>query len=282
MGIALVLEGGAKRGIYTAGILDVLLENNIFVDAVLGVSAGAIHGCTYVAKQKGRSIRYNLKYGNDPRFMSIKNWIKTGNVVDTDFCYRELPEILDPFDHHAFENSEIKFFAVCSNIETGKAEYIQCKELRQESGINYIRASASLPFFSQIVKIDNKKFLDGGICDSIPLKAAQNLGYDKNIVILTRPEGYRKQASKSGWIAKIIYRKFPKFIEAIVSRHKMYNEELDYVVSEEKKGNTIVLRPSKNIKIGRMEQNLDIVKAMYDLGRSDALAILDKIKNFIA
>ena len=280
MATALVLEGGAKRGIYTAGVLDVLLEHDIMTDGVVGVSAGAIHGCSYVAKQLGRSLRYNLKYGNDPRFMSIGNWIKTGNVVDTKFCYHELPDSLDPFDHNSFEASNTKFYAVCSNIETGQAEYIYCKSLRDEK-IDYIRASASLPFLSQIVKIDNKKLLDGGICDSIPLKAAQHLGYTKNIVILTRPTGYYKKPSYNGWLAKLVYRRFPKFVDAIINRHNMYNEQLSYISQAEKTSDTLVVRPSKHIKIGKMEHDLNIVQEMYDLGRNDGLAMLDTIKSFI-
>lgn len=279
MPTALILEGGAKRGIYTAGVLDVFLENDIFTDAVFGVSAGAIHGCSYVSKQNGRSLRYNMKYGNDPRFMSLGNWLKTGNVVDTDFCYHELPDKLDPFDHNAFEKSNIKFYAVCSNIETGKAEYILCPELKH--GIDYLRASASLPFLSQPVEIDGKKLLDGGICDSIPLKTAQNIGFEKNIVILTRPDGYRKPKSISRFLAKWTYRKFPKFAQAIAERSKMYNDELDFIKQQEAKSNTLVIRPSKTIKIKKMEKNLDIVKEMYELGRYDALAMIDAIRNFL-
>ena len=281
MKTALVLEGGAKRGIYTAGILDVLAENNITTDAVFGVSAGAIHGCTYVAGQIGRSIRYNMKYGNDPRFMSIRNWIKTGNVVDTDFCYYELPEVLDPFDHKSFEKSKITFYAVCSNVETGKAEYIHCKELRQGKGINYIRASASLPFFSKIVETDGKKLLDGGICDSIPLKASQNLGYEKNIVIMTRPQSYRKKKSNNAWLAKLVYRKFPKFAEAIINRHTMYNNEVEYINSQKAFGKTLVLQPKEELDIGRMESDLAKVKNVYEIGRADAIANLEKIKEFL-
>lgn len=281
MKTALVLEGGAKRGIYTAGILDVLAENNIATDAVFGVSAGAIHGCTYVAGQIGRSIRYNMKYGNDPRFMSIRNWIKTGNVVDTDFCYYELPEILDPFDHETFEKSNIKFYAVCSNVETGKAEYIHCKELRQGRGINYIRASASLPFFSKIVETDGKKLLDGGICDSIPLEASQNLGYEKNIVIMTRPQSYRKKKSNNAWLAKLVYRKFPKFAEAIINRHIMYNNEVEYINNQKIFGKTLVLQPTEELDIGRMERDLTKVKNVYEIGRADAIANLEKIKEFL-
>lgn len=282
MKTAFVLEGGAKRGIYTAGILDVLLENNIMPNAVIGVSAGAIHGASYVSKQIGRSIRYNMKYGNDPRFMSLQNWIKTGNVVDTEFCYNELPEKLDVFDHETFENSSVKFFAVCSNLETGKAEYIHCPDLRQSGGIKYLRASASLPFFSQIVEVDNKKLLDGGICDSIPLKASQDLGYEKNIVILTRPEGYRKKSAHNGWLASLVYRKYPLFAKAIKNRHSMYNAELEYIKQQEQNPDTLVIRPSMEIKVGKMEKNLNKVKQLYELGRSDALANLEKIKAFFA
>ena len=279
MATALVLEGGAKRGIYTAGVLDVLLENNLLADAVFGVSAGAIHGCTYAAKQTGRSIRYNLKYGNDPRFGSVQNWLKTGNIVDTEFCYHALPDSLDPFDHQTFETSGIKFYAVCSNVETGQADYIHCSELRTK--IDYIRASASLPFFSEIVEIDGKKLLDGGICDSIPLKAAQQHGFDKNIVILTRPAGYRKKPSFNRFLAKITYKKFPLFAKAIINRATMYNQELDYVAEQEKSEKTLVLRPSKFINIKHLEQNLAIVKQMYELGRSDALKNLEKIRRFL-
>ena len=279
MPTALVLEGGAKRGIYTAGVLDVLLENGILTDAVFGVSAGAIHGCTYAAQQAGRSIRYNLKYGTDPRFGSFQNWLKTGNIVDTEFCYHELPEVLDPFDHDTFETSPVKFYAVCSNVETGKAEYIHCPELRTK--IDYIRASASLPFVSRIVEIDGKKLLDGGICDSIPLKATQQHGYEKNIVILTRPQGYRKGKKFNRYLAKLVYRDYPLFAKAVIDRPDMYNAELDYIAAEEKKGNTLVLRPSRFINIKHLEQNLDIVKQMYELGRSDAWAKLDEIKNFL-
>ena len=157
----LILEGGAKRGIYTAGVLDVLLENGLMADGVIGVSAGAIHGCSYVAKQYERSIRYNMNYGNDYRFMSLRSWWKTGNVVDVDFCYHELPEKLDPFDNEAFKHSDTKFYVVCSNVETGEPEYIYCKDLIKD--IDYLRASASLPFFSKIVEIDGKKTMPANV-----------------------------------------------------------------------------------------------------------------------
>lgn len=279
MSIALVLEGGAKRGIYTAGVLDVLLENNLIADAVIGVSAGAVHGASYVSGQIGRSIRYYMKYGNYYKFMSLRNWLLTGNVVDTKFCYYELPEVLDKFDHETFEKSKTKYYVVCSNIETGNSEYILCKELKRS--ITYLRASASLPVFSKIVEIDGKKLLDGGICDSIPLKASQKMGFDKNVVVLTRPLGYRKKKSKFLTFTKWLYRKFPNFAKAIDNRPNMYNEQLDFVEAEAKKSsNTIVIRPSVDLGVKRMEKDLNKVKMMYDLGRKDALTMLNELKEF--
>ena len=280
MKTGLVLEGGAKRGIYTAGVLDVLLENNILTDGVIGVSAGAIHGCSYVALQKGRSIRYNMKYGNDYRFMSFKSWLKTGSVVDTQFCYHELPEKLDPFDNETFQKSGIQFYVTCSNLDSGKAEYILCRDMFAE--IDYLRASASLPLVSRIVEVDSKKLLDGGITDSIPLKAFESMGYEKNIVILTRPKGYRKKPNPLAWLSALVYRKYPRFVEAIYKRHNMYNDELDYVAQREKAGQALVLRPSRFIKVAKMEQDLNRVKDMYELGRHDAMTQLDKIKKFLA
>ena len=147
--------------------------------------------------------------------------------------------------------------------------------------IKYVQASASLPFFSRIVEVDGKKLLDGGICDSIPLKAAQNHGYDKNIVVLTRPYGYRKKPSHSKWLARKVYRKYPEFVKAMVNRHLMYNDELEYVEKAQKNGTALVIQPSVFIKIGRLETNIEVIKAMYELGRQDALKALDEVKSFL-
>lgn len=276
----LVLEGGAKRGIYTAGVLDVLLENDIMTDGVIGVSAGAIHGCSYVSKQIGRSIRYNLKYNDDYRFMSLKSWLKTGNLVDADFAYHELPEKLDVFDHKTFANNPAAFYVTCSNLETGKAEYIRCPEMKGKY-MDYLRASASMPFVSQIVEIDRKHFLDGGITDSIPLQAAFDLGFAKNIVVCTRPEGYFKKPFTLTWLAKLVYKKFPQFIKALQNRHIMYNQELAQINKLQTEGKIFVIRPTRYIKIKRMETNPDIIKAMYELGRRDAADSLEALKAFL-
>lgn len=276
----LILEGGAKRGIYTAGVLDVFLENGINFDGVIGVSAGAIHGCSFVSKQIGRSIRYNMKYGNDYRFMSFRSLLLSGNIVDTKFCYHDLPERLDPFDNKTFMESNTNFYVVVSNLETGQPEYIHCKDLFKE--IDYLRASASMPFVSKIVCLNDKKYLDGGICDSIPLQAAKNLGFTKNIVIATRPIGYIKKPFRLKWLANLIYRKYPKFIQALINRHTMYNNEVKDIENLAKKEEIILIRPSKFINISKMESNLDIVKEMYELGRNDALNMLNQVKQFLA
>ena len=276
----LLLEGGAKRGIYTAGVLDVFLENGINFDGVIGVSAGAIHGCSFVSKQIGRSIRYNMKYGNDYRFMSFRSLLLSGNIVDTKFCYHDLPEKLDPFDNKTFMKSNTDFYVVVSNLETGLPEYIHCKDLFKE--IDYLRASASMPFVSKIVCLNDKKYLDGGICDSIPLQAAKNLGFTKNIVIATRPIGYIKKPFRLKWLANLIYRKYPKFIQALINRHTMYNNEVKDIENLAKKEEIILIRPSKFINISKMESNLDIVKEMYELGRNDALNMLNQVKQFLA
>lgn len=279
MKTALVLEGGAKRGIYTAGVLDVLLENGIMTDGVLGVSAGAIHGCSYVARQAGRSIRYNLKYGGDYRFMSFRSLLLSGNMVDTQFCYHELPEKLDPFDNETFMRSKTKFYAVCSNVETGSPEYVLCRDMFKD--IDFLRASASMPFVSQIVEAGGMKLLDGDITDSIPLTAAFKLGFERNIVVQTRPEGYRKKPACTGWLAKMFYGKYPKFIKAIKQRHLMYNRELDEIEQMRAAGRVLVIRPSCLVKIGKMEPNPEIVREMYELGRCDAVAVLDRVKKFL-
>lgn len=279
MKTGLVLEGGGKRGIYAAGVLDVLLEHNIIVDGVIGTSAGAVNGSSYVSNQYERNLRYNVRFAKERKYMSIYSLITTGNVVGTEFAYHTLPDELEVFDHDAFEKSPIDFYVTCSNIETGKAEYILCKSLRGEK-MDYLRASASLPYVSQIVEIDNKKLLDGGVCDSIPLKAFQNMGYDKNVVILTRPKGYIKKP-ENNILAKLYYGKYPDFISALKNRYAVYNRTIRYIEEQEKQGNIIVLRPSKSIAVGRMEKNPELIKEMYKLGKKDANKIINEISLFL-
>lgn len=280
MKTGLVLEGGGKRGIYAAGVLDVLLENNIWADGLIGTSAGAVNGCSYVSNQYERNLRYNIRFAKEKRYMSIYSLITTGNVVGTDFAYNILPNKLEVFDYDAFEKSPVAYYVTCSNVETGKAEYIQCKSLRGKN-MDYLRASASLPYVSQIVEIDGKKYLDGGICDSIPLKAFQDMGYEKNLVVLTRPRGYIKKP-ENNLLANLYYRKYPAFVTALRNRYAVYNRTLKYIEQQERQGNILVLRPSESIRVGRMEQDPERLKQMYELGKNDAGQMLDAIASFLS
>lgn len=274
----LVLEGGAMRGIYTAGVLDVLMEHEITVDGVIGVSAGAVHGCSFVSGQHGRSIRYYMKYMSDPRFMSFRSLLRTGNLVETKFCYHELPEKLDVFDFDGFEKSKTDFYVTCTNVETGKAEYIHMENMRK---IDYVRASASMPLVSQIVEINGKKYLDGGVADSIPVDAFRAMGYEKNVVVLTRPEQYRKKPADMR-LVRMAYRKYPAFVKAMENRSFQYNRTVERIRELERKGEIVVIRPTRDPAIGRMEKDPQKVQAVYDLGRADALKKLAQTERFLS
>lgn len=272
MKTGLVLEGGGVRGIYTAGVLDVFMEHGVTFDGVIGVSAGAIHGCSYLANQKGRSIRYYKKYCNDPRFMSFKSWMKTGDIVGADFCYRQLPDELDVYDHEAFYKNTSAFFVTCSNVETGKAEYIPINDMKTQ--IDFLRASASLPYFSRIVEINGKKYLDGGCTDSIPIEAFLNMGYEKNVVVLTREDTYRKKP-ETPFMTRLCYRKFPEFTNALLNRHNSYNQTVERILELEKEGAIFVIRPKDSLNIGRMEKDPVNVQRVYDIGYADGQRYLN-------
>ena len=268
------------RGIYTAGVLDVFMEENIQVDGVAGVSAGAIHGASYVSAQPGRNFRYHKKYCRNWRFMSMRSWLITGDIVGYKFCYDTIPYQLDPFDFEQFAKSKIEFFAGATNIETGEAELLSGRS--EKRLLANIHASASLPVLSRIVKIGEKKYLDGGISDSIPWEAFRKLGYDRQIVVLTRPEGYRKGPEKLMPIIRKQYRKYPKFIEACEKRYLVYNETVDRLEKAEENGEILLIRPSREIPIKRTEKNPEVVQAQYDLGREDALKQLDAVREYLS
>jgi len=274
----LVLEGGAMRGMYTAGVLDVFMEQGIGFDGVIGVSAGAICGCSFVSGQAGRTIRYNKKYCTDKRFMSFYNFFRTGDLVDEQFCYHEIPEVLDVYDNEAFLKSETDFYVTCTNLETGKAEYILMKDMYKD--IDYLRASASMPYVSRIVEKDGMKLLDGGCSDSIPLQVFMEMGFEKNVVVLTRPEEYRKKPEKKG-LAKLIYRKYPKFVKRLEGRPKEYNQAVEDVLQLEKEGKCFVIRPKRPLEIGRMSHDVKEIIRTYERGRSDAFDCLEQMKAWL-
>ena len=280
MKIGLLLEGGAMRCLYTAGVLDVFMENNIKIDGIVGVSAGALFGINYKSKQIGRLLRYNKKYAGNKECMGIYSFLTTGNIINEDFCFRRIVNELDPIDYETFKKSDVEFYAVVTNIETGKAEYIKINDLKDRNSLEVLRASGSMPFLSKPVLVNNKKYLDVGIADSIPIDKIMSMGFDKVIIVLTRPIDYKKKKTNKTF-PKIYYRKYPKFAEAINNRYKKYNEELEKVTELEKKGKILVIRPSKLVKIKRIEKDSDKLQEMYDLGRNDTLKLLNKIKDFL-
>lgn len=274
--IGLVLEGGGMRGIYTSGVLDFLMEKDIYTPYVIGVSAGACNACSYVSKQKYRSRDVNLKYINDPRYIGIKNLILEKSIFSIKFLYDEVPNRLEPFDYEEFKKSNQTFMIVATNCKTGEPAYFeknQCKDI-----LKVIRASSSLPLVTPIVSLNGEPYLDGGISDSIPIKKAIEDGYTKNIVVLTRTKGYRKEAIKHKRIIKFKYKKYPKLINKIFNRYKEYNETLDYIEDLEKKGQVIVIRPSEDLKVDRLEKNVHKLEALYNLGYNDAKQAYEDIK----
>ncbi len=266
------------RAIYTAGVLDVFMENHLLPDGLIGVSAGAIHGSVYLGNQPGRTIRYYKKYCNYWKFMSFRSLLLTGSLVGEKFCYHDLPDRLDPFDYDTFKNCGIPYYAVCTDLETGEAVYQRCTDLRTE--MDYMLASASMPYVSKIVERDGRKLLDGGVADSIPIDAFRKMGYDRNIVVLTQCAGYEKKPQNPK-IARLFYRKYPKFADALIHRHTAYNKTLRRIEDLEKSGEIFVIRPSEDLGIQRMEHNPARLEAQYDLGRRDAIAALDALKDWM-
>lgn len=280
MKIGMVLEGGGMRGMYTAGILDVMLENEIKIDGIVGVSAGTVFGCNYKSRQIGRTIRYNKKYCKDPRYGSVKSFLKTGDIFDKEFCYNQLPKELDPFDYKTFSENPVEFYATCTDVNTGKAVYKRCYN-GNDKELEWFRASASMPLVSKVVEIDGGAYLDGGIADSIPIRWMREKGFDRNIVILTRPEGYRKSSNKLMWLMKIILHKYPNFIKTMKQRHINYNESLDEVYRLRNQGEVLVFSPDSGFEISRTENNPDKLEEAYRMGRKHAFDRLPEIRAFM-
>ena len=276
----LVLEGGAMRGMFTAGVMDVFLENSIEFDGAVGVSAGAAFGCNYKSKQIGRVIRYNTKYCRDKRYSGFRVFLKTGNIFSTEFCYGEVPLKLDRFDFETYRANPMEFYVVCTDVETGKP-YYELYDGNEDEGFALIRASASMPFVSRIVEYKGMKLLDGGISDSIPLKFFENIGYDRNVVVLTQPRDYSKRKNPLTPLAKIEYKKHPNFVKAIAERHIMYNATLDYIKEREACEKCLVIAPAKELDVGKAEKDPEKLRACYEEGRRAASERLDDVLKFL-
>lgn len=277
----LVLEGGAMRGLWTAGVTDVMMENDVWPDGLIGVSAGAAFGCNYKSRQAGRAIRYNTTFAKDPRYSGLRSLITSGDYFNAKFGYHIIPKKYDIFDEDTFRQNPMEFIVVCTDVETGKAVY---KSLREPSYETYewIRASASMPLASKVVNLEGYKLLDGGVADSIPLEYAERIGYERNVVILTQPKGFIKTPTKLMPLMRIALRKYPQMVKALEERHVMYNQELNYVVQAEEKGRCLVIRPDGKIPIGHISHNTDEMRRVYELGRQVGERYIKQIINFYA
>ena len=277
--VCLVLEGGGMRGLYTAGVLDLLMDEGIEADGMVTVSAGALFGINYASGQQGRALRYNKKYIQDKRYMSIVNLIKTGNLINKEFAYYSLPFVLDRFDEKAFQQSNIDFYVTITNVEKGEPEYVKITNGYEQ--IDVLRASGSMPFVSNMVSIDGNQYLDGGISDSIPYNKAFSLGYDKIIVVLTRPLDYRK--TKMNELAiDLFYRNYPELVKRMKNRYLDYNEQIAELLELEKKNEVFVIRPSEALQIKLLERDPEKLQETYDLGVHDSLKMLEELKDYLS
>ena len=274
------MEGGAMRGLFTAGVIDVFMEQGISFDGGIGVSAGATFGSNYKSKQPGRVLRYNLKYCKDPRYGTIRSFLKSGDFFEQKFCYGELPLELDKVDVAAYDANPMDFYVVATDVETGEAVYHNLKKL-DDAGMDWFRASASMPMVSKIVEIEGRKLLDGGIADSVPVKYFESIGYDRNVVILTQPKGYQKGPNKLLPLMKLSLKEYPKILQAIGNRHVVYNETSSYIEAQEAAGKLLVIRPKEKLPIGRMSHDPKQLQQVYDLGRDMGLAYLEQVKQFL-
>ena len=276
--LGLVLEGGGFRAHYTAGVLDVLIDEKLPIEGVIGVSMGAIHGASFVSGQKGRSLEIYTRYPADERLWSLWRWVRTGNLIDPEFCYHEIPDRLVPFDEEAFERSGMAFYACASNLETGKAEYLHLPILTDD--VDGLRASASLPYVSPVVHFRGMKLLDGGCTDRIPLAAFERMGYARNIVIQTHPREHAVR-DRDAWAAKWWYRKYPKFVESFQKSPEVYEATQRLIDERVKEGRVFSIRPERPIPVGRLSRDPEDVRRAYGLGVEDAKKALPALLQWV-
>ena len=279
MKTALIMEGGAMRGMFTCGVMDVLMKNSITFDGAAGISAGAVFGCNFKSGQIGRPVRYNKKYCRDPRYCSIRSLIRTGDLYGADFCYRELPDMLDPFDREAFAGNPMAFYAGATDIETGECVFHLCMDGGQTDML-WFRASASMPIVSRPVRIGDRSYLDGGIADAVPYAYMQQQGYNRNVIVLTQPKGYRKKQEASP-LMKLFLRRIPKIREAMEHRHEMYNRQMDELDRMEAEKAALVIRPPEDLRIGHTEKNPEELERVYQIGRKEAERRLQEIRQWL-
>lgn len=275
----LVLEGGAMRGLWSAGVTDVMMEHGVEPDGLIGVSAGAAFGCNYKSRQIGRAIRYNTRFAKDARYSGIRSLLRSGNYFNAEFGYHVVPYEYDIFDTQTFEQNPMRFTVVCTDVLTGQAVYHDIDHVDYEE-LEWLRASASMPLASKVVKVQGHQLLDGGVSDSIPLEYYERQGFNRNVVILTQPKGFVKEPNKLMPVMRIALRKYPKMLKAMDERHVMYNHELDYVAEAERQGRCLVIRPDGKIPIGHISHNPDEMRHVYEMGRTIGERYIEQIKEF--
>jgi predicted patatin/cPLA2 family phospholipase len=278
--IGLVLEGGGMRGLYTCGVLECFMKNNLYFKYVIGVSAGACNAVSYISKQPGRNEKVIINYVKDWRYMSLRNLIKSKSYFGMDFIFDEIPNKHVSFDYEAFRNSPCNFLVGATDCETGKPIYLKKGEIGEK--FQALRASASLPMLSPIVNYKGYKLLDGGISDSIPITKSIQDGNSKNIIVLTRNKGYRKKPGKFTGLIKFAYKKYPHLIETMLNRYNVYNQTLDYIEQLEKAGKALIIRPSKALDVGRLEKDPKKLYSLLQNGYVDTETTYNKILNFVS
>ncbi len=275
----LVLEGGAMRGLWTAGVTDVMMEHDIWPDGLIGVSAGAAFGCNYKSRQIGRAIRYNTRFAKDARYSGMRSLLTSGDYFNAKFGYHVVPYQYDIFDIQAFEQNPLEFTIVCTDVETGKPVYHKMDHVDYDE-LEWLRASASMPLASKVVRVSGRKLLDGGVGDSIPLAYFEKQGYKRNIVILTQPLGYQKEHLKLMPLMRLALHKYPHFLKAMDERHQMYNYQLEYVANAERLGRCLVIRPDEKIPIGHISHDAQQMRHVYELGRKTGERYIERIIQF--
>lgn len=275
----LVLEGGGMRGMYTTGVLDYFIEKNLYFKNCYGVSAGACQCCSYLSKQKGRAKDVVLEYINDDRYASLKNLLTTGDYFGKDFSLKTIPDELILYDYDTYLNQTSNFYAVATNLETGKAEYLKVEDMKKD--MDKIWASSSLPLMSRIVEIDGKKYLDGGVSDSIPVMKSIRDGNRKTVVVLTRDSNYRKSESRLISVIRHRYKEYPKFVRAMELRHIRYNKTLATINRLAQEGKIFVIAPKEKVEVGRLEKNTGVLEELYWKGYEDAKESYDNLLKYL-
>ena len=277
---ALIMEGGAMRGLFTCGVIDVLLREGIDFDGAAGISAGAVFGCNFKSRQIGRPLRYNKRFCRDPRYGSLRSLLRTGDLYSADFCYRELPDVLDPFDRKAYRENPLRFWAGATDVRTGTCVYRECADGGADD-LQWMRASASMPLVSRPVPANGLLLLDGGISDAVPFAWMESLGYRRNLIVLTRPRGYRKKPVRALPLWRLLLRRYPAVAEAMARRHVMYNREMEEIDRREDSGEAFVIRPPRELAIGRLGKDPEELERVYQTGKRETERRLTELRRFL-